>query len=224
MDCCDCEGCVREHTQHDTVADEEDGEARIYAWWCGRGGAYEGPDRQGILTHAYATQLKPSKPLDDGMRIRLIALAKDKPPKRKADLEEYGPYEPHVVGRIRRIEEIRNGWVRAHILNECGGNGVKIVEIDMPHATDITVRGSRLRKFCEQKEWIGGTPDGQLAQTNSLGGTGLCMGSECCLSRAKGVIGKVIRLAMDSKEGRDEEDTRIDVGGTMMVHTWLKSY
>ncbi|KAI0690920.1 hypothetical protein C8T65DRAFT_745629 [Cerioporus squamosus] len=72
-------------------------------------------------------------PLEEGMRVTLVGLAKDTMARDGTPLEQYQPYDPHVIGRVIGIVKRRPGWLK------------RDDEYDVPVATDDeeTLKGSQ---------------------------------------------------------------------------------
>ncbi len=193
--------------------------AVIYAWWKAYGDRHERTGATRAHAHIYATRFKPSAPLDLGMRVKLVALAKDQTTTIATELGEYKPYDPHVVGDVVDIVWSSPGWVRATVANACRGNEVGWVEVELPYEPDITVRGGRLNGSVYTMEETYQAPRANVP----LRAEGANCGAENChLEPPKGRRERTIRTR--PMKGGDEAngDLRASGEGTFALHLWMK--
>ncbi len=194
-------------------------EAEIYAWWTAFGDDHEKSGEERAQRHVYTTQLRPTAPIELGMSVRIIALAKDKGRRKETMLERYNPYEPHIVGTVVGITRKEPGWVRITLRNECQGNEVGMVDVEIPHVTGTTVR----------RRWLDIAEDG-LIQTDEAPRpgrssarmlAGLCRAKECSLA-PRGRLERTIRARPMRGGGDDLPDLRVKNEGTLAMHLWMK--
>ncbi|RDX41932.1 hypothetical protein OH76DRAFT_1422849 [Lentinus brumalis] len=198
-------------------------EAVVFAWWAGYG---EETDRRGrkiplTKVHLYATRLSPTRPLDIGSTVRLVALAKTIPPIPLGDLDQYLPYDPHVVGKVNSIVGFGGGWVRVTVGNTCGGNEVETVGIDIPHVPGVTVRRTWLGGPEACLQWIGRTPDGDLEQLGKETARGLCAADTCWLRQMDDPADAPFRAWPAGMEEREKRRPRKGAVGVAARHKWL---
>ncbi|KAI0694016.1 hypothetical protein C8T65DRAFT_699104 [Cerioporus squamosus] len=196
-----------------------DVEAVVYAWWAGYGkehGRTDGPRR---MEHVYVSRLKPTKPLEIGMRVALVAMANRRKAAEGESLEYYEPYDPHVVGVVDGIKQLTGTWVRMTIRNSCRGNTVGRVILDVPHLPGVTVQRAWMAVGGVLREWIGETPIGDLGRVARTGNAGWCGADRCGLASLVGQGGKSFR-ARPAKGG--EKIERDESEGELRLHLWLR--
>ncbi|TFK88716.1 hypothetical protein K466DRAFT_564598 [Polyporus arcularius HHB13444] len=201
---------------------EEDDDAVVCAWWNGYGAPHERPDGQKVLAHMYVTKLKPSRPLEEGRRVSFIALSMTKMPAPYAAIDQYDPYEPHVHGVVIRIRRTGPGWARATVLNECRGNRVGVIDLDLPHIPGVTVRRSERSTEIGWPEWTGETPAG-CCMWEEIGGGTRCRGRRCELER-KGASGEGFFRAIPTRKKGEAAGSleSVQEEGTAALHMWMK--
>ncbi|TFK81929.1 hypothetical protein K466DRAFT_631853 [Polyporus arcularius HHB13444] len=133
-------------------------EAVVYAWWKTYGEEHEKTGGTKAQRHVYTTTLRPTTQLGLGTRVRLVALAKGTTTTLGASLRQYNPYDPHVVGTAVNITQQRPGWVTITLRNECRGNNVGMVDLEMPYVPGETVRCCCLEGADECQESTEETP------------------------------------------------------------------
>ncbi len=206
-----------------TSGGKSEDEATLYAWWAGYGEEADGRKRTRTLTrvHLYATRLQPTRPLDVGMTVRLIALSKSIPPIPLATLEQYAPYDPHVVGKVGSIVGFGGGWVRITVENECGGNDVEIAGVDIPHVPGVTVQRAWLEGPEACLQWVARAPEGDLGQLGREVPLGLCTASDCWLGPATDPAAPPFRVWPASMEERERRRPKKGESGEVVRHRWL---
>ncbi len=155
------------------------------------------------------------------MTVRLVALSKSIPPIPLATLEQYAPYDPHVVGRVGSIVGFGGGWVRITIENECGGNDVETAGIDIPHVPGVTVQRTWLEGPEACLQWVGRAPEGDLEQLRRGSPTGLCTAGRCWLEPAADPAEPPLRVWPASLEERVKRRPKRGESGVMARHRWL---
>ncbi|RDX55009.1 hypothetical protein OH76DRAFT_1529665 [Lentinus brumalis] len=205
------------------MSQDGDAETIVCAWWTGMGAPHERPDGQKILSHMYETSLEPTRPLEEGRTVRLLALPKCTIPLPVASIDWYSPYEPHVYGEVIRIVDLGEGWARATMLNECKGNAVGVVDLDIPNVPGVTINTERTSPKGGAAGWTGGVPMGCREWTEE-GGVGCCRGARCslqqdaqCGEHSFRVIPKKTRWMKES--GKME---MVKAEGVAAIHLWLK--
>ncbi len=191
-------------------------DAIVFAWWAGYGARHERTDEQGRMEHVYVSRLRPTKPLEIGMRIGVVAMANSKGAEEVTTLDDGEPYDPHIVGAVTDVRRRTATWVRVTIHNCCRGNEVGTVQIDIPHAPGVTVRRVWLDGPENKREWIGETPDGALGQAAV---TRWCGAEGCSLERMAGPRGGTFRTR-PGRHGKPIE--REEKEGTFALHMWLR--
>ncbi|TFK85086.1 hypothetical protein K466DRAFT_566841 [Polyporus arcularius HHB13444] len=171
----------------------------------------------------YETNLKPTSPLEEGGRVRLIALPRITTPIPMAAIERYQPYEPHVCGEVIRIAELGSVWARATIINECAGNRVGVIDLDLPNAPGITTWRTAAEGGAEAPGWIGEAPErGREWEEN--GGVGRCKGKACSLGHDGDKGEGSFRAIPQKRKGQTSEGIPLTVNeeGASTLHLWLK--
>ncbi len=198
-------------------------EAVICAWWDGYGAQHEGPGGQRVLTHMYVTRLKPSRPLQEGEKVRLLAMPKAKTPAPMESIDSYEPYDPHVHGVVIRIVETIQAWARVTIFNECQGNRVGLVDLDIPLAMGVTVWMPSMKCPLEATRWLGEAPRG-CGEWKGTEGDSPCRGKMCRLEQTTDKGEGCFRVLPKRTKGKDPRTTiEAPVGeGAFALHLWLK--
>ncbi len=143
----------QQHVEDQHVRAVEEAEAWILAWWRDSRKVRSGGDEEEVMMHNYSTHVKPSRPLAIGGRVRLLAFPKAAPTTPGTDLSKFKTYDPHVVGVVARIEEGTEGWARVTILNQCRGNAVKLVELDIVYVPNETIQRGTLQTEEREPRW-----------------------------------------------------------------------
>lgn len=195
----------------------------VCAWWKGYGAPHQRMDGQRALAHVYATQLKPTRPLEEGRRVSLIALPVTKKPAPIATIEHYEPYDPHIHGEVIRIIDLGAGWARATIINECSGNRVGVIDLDLPYIPEITVREIQSWARSRVPAWCGESPEGSRDWKEAGGGV-RCRGSSCGLRKDEDNGEGSFRAIPQQRKGRSAGriPETINENGTFALHLWLK--
>ncbi|KAI0720231.1 hypothetical protein C8T65DRAFT_692852 [Cerioporus squamosus] len=115
-------------------------ESIAYAWWAGYGEERRRGDEPERMEHVYVSRLRPTTPLEVGMRVALVAMANRKKAVERETLGYYEPYDPHIIGEVEGIRRLTRTWVRVTIRNDCRGNTVGRVNLDVPHVPGVTIR------------------------------------------------------------------------------------
>ncbi|KAI0718957.1 hypothetical protein C8T65DRAFT_693537 [Cerioporus squamosus] len=200
-----------------------DTESIVCAWWTGEGTPHARPDGQPIIAHMYRTTLKPTRPLVQGERIRLLALPTTSAPTLESNIGDYAPYEPHVHGVVIGVVADGHGWARAMVINECRGNAVGIVDLDLPEVPGVTVGGRTTGRAPREATWIGETPAG-CQEWRGFEGKDYCGGSSCELQPAGSTGERNFRAIPKCRKGQ-EVKLKVDAPdeeGTSALHLWLK--
>lgn len=212
-------------TEEDTTAGKGETGAVVCAWWTGNGAPHERTGGQRALAHMYATRLKPTKPLKEGGRVRLVALAKARTPAPVASIDSYDPYEPHVHGVVISIVETETGWARATIINECKGNSVAVIDLDIPYAPGVTVLMPRTESHRGGLEWLGEAPTG-CGDWQDKGDGGVCSGEGCQLTLARDTGERNFRAIPKRAKGQLQGppiSAKPPAGeNAFAIHLWLK--
>ncbi|RDX52305.1 hypothetical protein OH76DRAFT_1416838 [Lentinus brumalis] len=193
-------------------------EATVYAWWKAYGNDHEKTGGQRTHTHVYATRFHPSMPLDMGQRVKIVALAKDRTTITATSLEEYQPYEPHVVGTVDKIERSSPGWARVSLNNECRGNRVGRVEVEIPFKAGVTISIGRLNCPGEGVERTYHAPRDKEGWREKAE----CGARGCRLMLPSGRVERTIRMRPARRGDGAYEDLRATGEGTLAMHLWMR--
>ncbi len=196
-------------------------ETTVLAWWKAYGSGHKRMGGVKTHEHVYSTTLQPSTPLEPGTRVRLVALTKNRKTMRGATLDHYQPYEPHVVGRVAKISGEEEGWTRVTILNECRGNDVAKVELEIPHVPGVTIRDGLL----DETELTGG-PRPTMELPRGGGSTWQykpsCEAGRCDLEGMKEHGRRTMRARPAKGKGEGYDDLRATGEGTFAIHLWMR--
>ncbi len=199
--------------------DAEAVECVVYAWWAGYGDGSGRTLAAGRSEHVYVSRLRPTSPLEVGMRVAVVAMANRRKAEEGRPLEFYEPYDPHVVGIIDGIQGLTETWVRARIRNLCRGNTVGTVNLDIPHLPGVTVRRPWMAGGRPDAVWIGSTPAGEPGRVAATSETGWCGASRCGLEQMTGRAGWCFRARPGRGGEKIERDER---EGEFRLHLWLR--
>ncbi len=203
--------------------DDEQGrdckEVLVCAWWKKYGEGHGKTGEERAHEHIYTTRLRPSQPIELGSRVRLVALSMSTRTVMDALLEQYEPYDPHVCGRVIRIARSRPGWVVVTLCNECKGNEVGRVGLEMPHVQGMTVRGRWLSAVEDGVERTMEMPRGRTMSWRTTGG---CGAEACTLKPAQHRRERTFRTRPMRGDSGASSDLRAEGEGVLAMHLWLK--
>ncbi len=210
--------------EEDEVRGRLDGdEATVCAWWTGYGAQHEKGHGEQSLAHVYLTKMRPTKPLEEGRKVKILALPATRRLVPDANVNHYDLYDPHVRGEVIKIIRTRAGWARATVINECRGNAVGIIDLDIPDIPGVTVYGAKGEMPARVPTGLGEVPEGMSEWRGSAGGSA-CHGAGCGLKPGKSRGTRSFRAF--SKQGRSQTTTgRINEPqseGVYALHYWLK--
>ncbi|TFK80512.1 hypothetical protein K466DRAFT_569599 [Polyporus arcularius HHB13444] len=215
-------GATRKRAEEDdgrNEAEEETKETTVFAWWKEFGEDHQKIGGTRAQRHVYSTTLKPTAPLDLGMSVRVVALAKGKKAEPGRTLVQYGAYDPHIVGTVTRMSRKQPGWWKVTIQNECGGNEVGIVDLEIPHAPGLTVRRRWTNNAWTDPKGLGGIPgEGQPAQRSAM----RCEANQCKLVPLGDDARRTIRVRPMRGDDNLHEDLRPREEGTLAMHLWMR--
>ncbi|KAI0719302.1 hypothetical protein C8T65DRAFT_693299 [Cerioporus squamosus] len=195
----------------------------VCAWWTGYGALHTRQDGRKVHAHTYQTTLKPTRPLVTGGRVRFLALPTTRAPVPVAHIVQYDPYEPHVNGVVLDVSSTRRGWAKVTVVNECNGNAVGIVDLDIPEVIGVTIgRYAASGEPCAAS-WIGEAPEGCL-EWREREEEGFCGGRLCELQPAEQSGETNFRAVPKRRKGQGAQPTvNGPVGeGVAALHLWLK--
>ncbi|KAI0719516.1 hypothetical protein C8T65DRAFT_693184 [Cerioporus squamosus] len=126
----------------------------LYARWSSFGSPSPNPyDLQGGI-HEYRLAIKPTEEIWPGRRIRLLALTQIAYYLPKVPIGQYDTYDPHVVGLVSdvttRWEIVPGSLTRkrrttVRVENECRGNAVVVVDLEIPEDDGDMTREDNVR-------------------------------------------------------------------------------
>ncbi|TFK82170.1 hypothetical protein K466DRAFT_568584 [Polyporus arcularius HHB13444] len=212
-------GGERRESRNSKATTNKTQEAVVYAWWKGFGEDHEKTGGARTQRHVYATVLRPTTPLDFGMRVRVVALVKGRRETMEKTLDQLGPYDPHVFGVVEGITRLRSGWARITIVNECWGNEVGKVDVEIPYAPTLTIQR---RWTVELEEETVATeavpkekdPEWQSALT--------CGAKKCRLAPLNDSATRTMRVRPMWGEEGTHDDLRPSGEGVLAMHLWMR--
>ncbi len=191
----------------------------VHAWWKGFGGDHRKSGGARAQRHVYTTRLCPTSPLELGMAVRVVALARGEEEVTEGRPNQCSSYDPHVVGTVTSIEGRSPGWAAITIRNECHGNDVGEVVVELPHVVGKTVR----------RRWLEGEDTGETEQGIERGGSVVqrrgarsCGAATCWLEPRPALPGQTIRVRPLVGDEKRNEDLRPRNEGVFAIHLWMK--
>ncbi len=202
---------------------DEREEATVYARWTGYGAQHERPGGRKVQAHVYATETKPTSPLEEGRRIRILAMPAARRVAPDASIDHYNLYDPHVRGEVIRIIKTNEGWARATVINECRGNAVGVIDLDFPFLLGVTVSRRDAESSRETTNRSEDTPEGADEWKGTPGGLP-CGGPRCKLEPRIDEGMTSFRTAPKKRRGqttRESGDGQAEEG-IYQLHYWMK--
>lgn len=204
-------------------AQGEESETVVCAWWTGYGAQHEKPGGRKVQAHVYTSKLKPTRPLEEGMSVRVLALPAAMCVVPMASTDYYEVYEPHVCGEIIRISTTVEGWARVTVINSCRGNAVGVVDLDIPDVPGVTISRCGPARPARKLEWVGEAPH-DAHEWKKAAGRRACEGRRCALEPEDGGGAMSFRAIPKQGKGQTAKKT-IEMPkeeGVFALHYWHK--
>ncbi len=114
------------------------------------------------------------------------------------------------------------GWITITLCNECKGNDVGIVDIEMPYAPGRTLRGEWVGLRGERLarlERVEETPRREAPIDNA---ERMCEAQSCSLEPTTGPFETTIRTRPVGGNGEGHSDLGATEEGTLAMHLWMR--